>query len=100
MGECTRRTYWLVHSPKRDQIRANGWQVIGPLSLATAAAPTTGDNNVGECWGGRARSLSLRGMGVVGVSDNDGSVWACRNRRAGDALHAHRGVDAVCSQLR
>jgi hypothetical protein len=79
---------------------SNGWKAVRSPDLATAAAPTTGDNNVGECWGGRARSLSLRGMGVVGVTDNDGSVWACRNRRAGDALHAHRGVDAVCSQLR
>ena len=67
------------------------------LRFATAAAPTTRRR---QCGWDRARTISLRGMSVVGITDDYTNVWACRKRRDGDAPHAQRGVDRVCSQVR
>jgi hypothetical protein len=39
-------------------------------------------------------------LGSDGITDDCTNVWACRRRRGGDAPHAQRGVDWVCSQVR
>jgi hypothetical protein len=67
------------------------------LRFATGAAPTTRRR---QCGWDQAWTISLRGMSVVGIPDDYTNVWACRKRRAGDAPHAQRGVDRVCSQVR